>query len=122
MTEKTEYSTRIILVGGHPKNYAYPFHEQTRSGQILRRILDRNHLIGKFVIIDLWQTELEEAKGELSDFQIKFLKNKNNKVIALGKWVYNCMKKYQIECEYLPHPASRRGKDIEKLEVGLILA
>lgn len=111
----------LILVGGHPKILPIPFHESTKSGRILSEILTRNNLDHqRILIIDLWRNRQEEEQGIISEYLKSSLSNDRDYiVISLGKHVYNCMQKAGIDCRYLPHPASRRRKDVFKLESGI---
>lgn len=110
----------IILVGGNPKGFDYPFHEKTLSGKRIRKLIDKHHLITQFV--DLWGNEEEEAIGTVDPKGIYWLQqmvNEGHKIIALGYKVFHTLENCNVPCRYLPHPASRRKVDLEKLEQGL---
>lgn len=117
----TTQVNRLLLIGGYPKGYSKPFDERTLSGKRLRAILRRNNL--NPIIIDLWKNELQEKKGEIpisTYWTVEDYIRMGYRVIALGKWVFKCLNNHFYEVEYLPHPASRRKIDLEKLERGLI--
>lgn len=77
--------------------------------------------------MDLWKTDQEEKDGIIYINTLAEIRSaiiSGCKVIALGKHVYNSIKKADLmlgqDVEYLPHPASRRKIDLERLENGLI--
>lgn len=80
----------------------------------------------KAELLDLWETGEQEKAGIISGdiiakiYQAYF---DGRPIYALGQYVYKCLKEqisYAVQITYLPHPASRRPEDIEKLEAGLI--
>jgi len=112
----------ILLIGGNPKGYGEPFHPKTLSGKRLLKLIDKHHL--KTQLMDLWQTEEEEAIGTVDSKGIYYLQkqaqDKSIRIIALGYKVYHTLQNCNVPCEYLPHPASRRKIDLQKLEAGLL--
>ena len=110
----------ILLIGGYPKGYDKPFDEHTVSGRRLKIILDRNNLKPK--IMDLWDNQREEESGHVPYTKTNEIGGHiitGWRVIALGHWVHNCLQRHSINVEYLPHPASRKQSDLERLENGL---
>lgn len=111
---------RLVLVGGNPKGHSVPFYEGTKSGKVLRHILDRHGI--KPILFDLWLDAEEERKGELSVETLQKINGfifAGDTVIALGTRQYRKLHPYFAKVQYLPHPASRRASDIRKLERGL---
>jgi len=106
---------KIVLIGGNPKRYSIPFHPSTKSGRILRGILSKIGLSCELAdmtsnIYDIpTSEEIEELKHRFKDYQ----------VIFLGRCVEYWLKEHFPEGTYLPHPASRRKIDLERLEYGL---
>ncbi len=111
----------FILIGGHPKGFEEPFHLKTKSGKILRKILGEPKE-NIFAFFDLWENQDEQDLGiidkKVLDKLKKFLKN-GYKLIALGRFTEKALLENKIECLYLPHPASRRNEDKNKLEKSL---
>jgi hypothetical protein len=111
----------FILVGGHPKGFDEPFHNKTKSGKILRKILGEPNNTN-FMFFDLWNNQEDQDIGIVGDLVLsklkKFIKNKD-KIIALGRFTEKALCENNIECLYLPHPASRRVEDKIKLEKSL---
>jgi hypothetical protein len=111
----------LILIGGHPKGFEEPFHSKTKSGRILRKMIGEPKE-GLFVFFDLWKNQEQQDLGIVDKKIIKELKiflKKNNKLIALGRFTEKALFENKIECIYLPHPASRRQKDVLKLSDSL---
>lgn len=112
---------KILLVGGYPKGHSVPFHPDTHSGAILHKIIKKYDL--DVTLYDLWNNREQEVKGELSEANLLFVRQfrwmHSDKVIALGKHVYNCMINAGLKCEYLPHPASRSKTALFTLREGL---
>ena len=113
-------SKKILLIGGHPKGYDVPFHQNTRSGKILRGILSKNGIKAK--IIDLWKNEEEQKTGLIASKVISLLDKykKGYYIVALGRWVESSLVNHGVNCIYFSHPASRRSKDRLTLERKLI--
>lgn len=111
----------ICVIGGYPKGFSKPFHESTLSGKRLRRISEK-HCIN-LLFFDVWKTLEEEKEGFVSNKTASYLnkKTKGLPTVALGTYVFSKIKKYISHAVYLPHPASRRKKDLKKLEHGLVL-
>ncbi len=111
----------FILIGGHPKGFEEPFHSKTKSGKILRKIIGEPQS-GLFSFFDLWENQEQQDLGVIDKKIIKELKdllNKKHKLIALGRFTEKALVENNIECLYLPHPASRRNEDKIKLEKSL---
>ena len=111
----------LILIGGHPKGFKRPFHEKTKSGKVLRKMIGEP-IEGVFEFFDLWENQEQQDLGIVSKSIIEklniFLK-KNYILIALGRFTEKALNENEINCTYLPHPASRRQKDILKLKNNL---
>lgn len=111
----------VVLIGGYPKGFHEAFHIKTKSGKVLRGIL--NKLDFKPVLFNLWKNQEEENARVLKDFTKKqlneFIKN-DFVLIALGRYIEKSLRDNQFDCYYLPHPASRNIKDIKTLEKGLL--
>lgn len=111
----------LILIGGHPKGFGRPFHEKTKSGKILRKMIGEP-VENVFEFFDLWKNQDQQDFGVIDESVIKkldkFLK-KNYVLIALGRFTEKALADNEIECIYLPHPASRRQKDVLKLKDNL---
>lgn len=115
---------RLLLIGGFPKGYDTPFHPDTLSGKRLLKLKERHNLFMEF--LDLWNTDKEEKEGIITLNKISSILgfSKTHRIIALGKHVWKCMMDVDefrgLDFEYLPHPASRRKKDLMALEMGLV--
>lgn len=110
----------ILLIGGYPKVYSLPSHPETKSGRRLETIRKKHNLC-HFTVFDLWQTREEAMEGHIKSEALETIKKcqKTYRVIALGIHVHRCLMMYGLNIEKLPHPASRRKKDIKELEDGL---
>jgi hypothetical protein len=111
----------FILIGGHPKGFDEPFHVKTKSGKILRKILGETQK-DIFSFFDLWNNQNEQDLGIISKEVIGKLKifiKKEYKLIVLGRFTEKALVENNIDCLYLPHPASRRNEDKIKLEKSL---
>jgi len=111
---------KVVLIGGHPKGYDKPFHIKTKSGKVLRKIL--NDLNINSEIFNLCRNQFEEDSRVLSKYKkvkIKKYANEKYKVVALGRYIEKVIKDSGFNCEYLPHPASRDKKYINQLRNGL---
>ena len=115
---------KIIIIGAHPKGYSYPFHLDTRSGKVLRRILHANEIDA--ILLNLWNDQEEMDAGIISRkklSEISAYSNDGCKIAVVGRYMYSKLRK-QIEPDtalhYLPHPSSRSKKYIEMLEWGLV--
>ena len=111
---------KMLLIGGYPKGYEIPFHPNTRSGKILRKIITKNDINTK--IMNLWENEEQEKSAIISPGIITSIKKhqENHHIVALGRWQEKALVKHKIECIYLPHPASWQPLDRPKLTEGLI--
>ena len=111
----------LILIGGYPKGFERPFHEKTKSGKILRKMIGEP-VKDVFEYFDLWENQEQQDLGVIDKMIIKklnhFLKN-NYTLIALGRFTELALLENDIKCTYLPHPASRRQKDVLTLEDNL---
>lgn len=111
---------KIVLVGGYPKGYSIPFHPETRSGQILSKMCQSLDI--KPTLLNLWRDKAGEANGSLSPSTRRKLRQYLSRgfvVVALGRYQEGALTAHGIDCSYLPHPASRRTVDRQKLEDGL---
>ena len=111
---------KIVLIGGYPKGYDEPFHPKTASGRILRKIESELNINPTY--FDLWKTKEEEDTRLLST-QVKNKLSKFTRdgyiLIALGRYIEKVIVSNNIECQYLPHPASRDKKYVQILKNGL---
>jgi len=106
---------KLALIGGNPKGYTKAFHPNTLSGRRLRSLLTKLNLDCK--LCDMTRNrndlpspqEIESLKEELKGYQVVFL----------GRFVERQLQKHFPDGVYLPHPASRRRMDLERLEEGL---
>ncbi|MDD4805096.1 MAG: hypothetical protein PHN69_08215 [Candidatus Pacebacteria bacterium] len=76
-----------------------------------------------FSFFDLWEDQKQQDLGIVDEKVIKELKiflKKRHKLIALGRFTERALIENNIECIYLPHPASRRQTDVLKLKTSLI--
>jgi len=115
---------KIIVIGGHPKGYSYPFHQDTRSGKVLRRILHTHGIDA--TLLNLWNGQREMDIGIVSQEKLSEISSYSGngcKIVVVGKYMYDRLKK-QIEpgttLYYLPHPSARSKHYIETLERGLV--
>jgi len=106
---------RLVLVGGNPKGYSIPFHPSTRSGKILRNIISKLSLDCDIVDMTKNTNDIPTSE-EIRELQKRF---NAHQVVFLGRFVERALKHHFHNGIYLPHPASRRKKDIERLENGL---
>jgi len=111
---------KVLLIGGYPKGHDRPFDPATLSGNRLRRMVDETGLDAVF--LDLWQTGEEEQRGKIDYVTLAIINHHlshNVECVALGKWVYKRLALQGVKISYLPHPASRRKLDQQKLREGL---
>lgn len=112
---------KIVLIGGHPKGFDEPFHIKTKSGKVLRKILDEIDF--KPELFNLWRNQSEENSRTISKYTKTNLKkylNSEYKIVALGRYIEREIKDNGFDCDYLPHPASRDKKYIQQLKEGLL--
>lgn len=115
--------SRLLLIGGYPKGYSEPFDKRTVSGRRLHAIIEKHGL--KVTLIDLWENKKEEDEQVISSKKMEEIFNHLifcDRIIALGEYVYCTMIEQMMvpNLEKLPHPASRRKIDLDRLEKGLI--
>jgi hypothetical protein len=107
---------KIVLVGGHPKGFDEPFHPKTKSGKTLRKITSDLNI--KPVFFDLWENQEQMDNGKVKNSVVnelnRFIKN-DHTIIALGRFTEVALRENEIECKYLPHPASRDAKYLKQL-------
>ena len=110
----------ILLIGGYPKGYDVPFHPDTRSGKILRKIILEHNIDAK--IMDIWDDEEQEKAAVIYSDIIDVISDASGDchIVALGRWVENALIRHNIKCIYLPHPASWQPNDRPRLISGLI--
>lgn len=103
---------KSLLIGSHPKGYLEPFHPETHSGRILRKLIgDR---VETFVFFDLWADEIEQKSNTLTTkTRLELSKHIacGYRLIALGRVVQKALSTYDFPYTCLPHPASRRNND-----------
>jgi len=110
-----ETKKMLVLIGGNPKGFNEAFHPNTFSGKRLRRLLTELDLNCK--LCDMTKNtndvpspqEITKLKKELQGCKIVFL----------GRFVERHLRKHFPDGVYLPHPASRRKTDLQRLEDGL---
>ena len=112
---------KIVLIGGHPKGFPEPFNVKTKSGKVLRKIVSDIKMDPIF--FDLWENQEQQDRGIISssvEEEIKEFKKKGYAIVALGRFAEKALKESALDCNYLPHPASRDAKFIKQLKSGLI--
>jgi len=115
---------RIIIIGAHPKGYPYPFHQDTRSGKVLRKIL-RAHRIDA-TLLNLWNNQEEMDIGMISQEKLSEISSHSCdgcKIVVVGRYMYGRLRKQirpSTTLHYLPHPSSKSKHHIETLERGLV--
>lgn len=106
---------KVALIGGNPKGFLEPFDHSTLSGKRLRRLIAKLDLDCK--LCDMTRNtndvpsphEITNLKKELQGYKIVFL----------GRFVERRLRRHFPQGIYLPHPASRRKTDLQRLENGL---
>lgn len=112
--------TKVLLIGGYPRGHERPFDPATVSGKRLRRMVEEVGLDAGY--LDLWESEQEERKGKIDRYTLSVINHHQSnavRCVALGRWIQKCLTAHGITVPYLPHPASRRRVDREKLREGL---
>ena len=113
----------IILIGGHSKGFVNPFDERTLSGKRIRKIVAELGLTQRVGYLDLWRNAEEEKKGFIEPLVRGLLSRLfeagSHILIPLGKYVERRLKEAGFHLLALPHPASRRKKDLVTLKKGL---
>ena len=128
-TARDELPMKALLVGGNPKGHRIPFHPKTRSGVILRRLVEKTHLDAKY--LNLFPNPAAEKRGYVPDrvlWRIAFEGfDEGREIVALGRIVEAAIKRNRPHFPqalphivYLPHPASRRRSAINRLRAGLL--
>ena len=118
-----------LLIGGQPKGYDEPFSIQTRSGKILRGMVDRLipdpfERLQRVYYADIWANQEEEDAKKFDSESITelwWLADEYWPPVALGRYQYNFLRN-QIrlpDIRYLPHPASRSQNKLKELFEGL---
>lgn len=114
---------QIVLIGGHPNGLEYPFHETTRSGKIIRKLVEKLEITDKVIYFDIWRDQKEEDTGIIQDFAVSMKLHeficKNYILVALGVKVRKAMRYEEIDTVNLPHPTSRTRTLRLQLEKGL---
>lgn len=113
--------SKILLIGGYPKGYSIPFHPKTKSGKILRKFLYELNI--EATPLNLWKNADEEKLKLISKkiiSKIQTYHKEGYSIVALGKYQEKALLMNYLDCLYLPHPASRRKIDLDKLKAGLL--
>lgn len=111
---------KVLFIGGYPRGHERPFDPATLSGKRLRRMVEEIGLDAGY--LDLWESEQEERQGKIDNYTISVINHHRSHsahCVALGRWVQKCLATCGVTVPYLPHPASRRRVDREKLRKGL---
>ena len=119
---------KILLIGGNPKGFDEPFDEHTVSGRRLRALVKELGFDATY--LDLWDNPSMEEKWphvtEHKFWEIYRQAEDGREVIALGLKVKRAIEESLLwfpvpyyPMVFLPHPASRRKGDLEKLRAGL---
>ena len=106
---------KIALIGGNPKGFLEPFDPKTLSGRRLRRLIAESDL-------DCRLCDMTKNTNDVpSSQEIANLKKdlEGYKIVFLGRFVEHQLREHFPQGIYLPHPASRRKTDQQKLEDGL---
>lgn len=119
---------KALLVGGNPRGHRIPFHPKTRSGRILRRLVQETNLDVKY--LNLFPNPNAEKRGYVPDkvlWKIAFEGFEEGRtVVALGRVVQAAIKRNHSHFPqalppilYLPHPACRSKAAMRRLRAGL---
>jgi hypothetical protein len=111
---------KIVLIGGHPKGFPEPFNIKTKSGRVLRKIVSEIKIDPIF--FDLWENQEQQDCGIISETikkEVGLFIEKGYIIVALGRFAEKALKESSLDCNYLPHPASRDAKFIKQLKNGL---
>jgi hypothetical protein len=115
---------KIIVIGAHPKGYLYPFHRGTKSGKVLRKILNTHGIDA--TLLNLWKDQAEMDIGIISREKLSEISSHSGdgcRIVVVGRYMYGRLRK-QIgpgtTLHYLPHPSARSKRYIETLELGLV--
>ena len=105
----------LVLIGGNPKGFLEPFDQTTLSGKRLRKLIATLDL-------DCRLCDMTRNKNDVpSSQEIAKLKQElqGYKIVFLGRFVERRLRKHFPQGKYLPHPASRRKSDLQRLQEGL---
>ena len=114
---------KLIIIGGHPKGYPYPFHQDTRSGKVLRRILRTRGIDA--TLLNLWNDQEEMDIGIISQKKLSEISSHSDngcEIVVVGRYMHSRLRKQiraGITLHYLPHPSARSKHHIKTLELGL---
>lgn len=123
---------KILLVGGNPLGHSIPFDPQTKSGKVLRGLVDELGINAEY--FDIWKNpEDEHQLYQDSDVLRTLIRYQKAGwiIVALGKKVQGAMNRYvewskdrydydrNLKYVSLPHPAARRVRDLQNLRKGL---
>jgi len=106
---------KVVLIGGNPKGHRIPFSSKTFSGRRLHKIIKKAGLTCE--IVDMTSNSNDVCSDEEKELLRK--RFENCQVVFLGRFVERQLRDVFPNGVYLPHPASRRKKDLERLEEGL---
>lgn len=110
---------RVVLIGGNPKGYLQPFSWGTLSGRRLRNIIAEVGLDCE--IIDMTQNRTDLPTAQEKEQLKRRFNNGHTIVVFLGRFVEKQLRGVLPHGFYLPHPASRRRADLEKLKQELAM-
>ena len=106
---------KVVLIGGNPKGFDTPFHPSTASGNRLRKIITDIGLDCE--IADMTRNRDDNPTiGELVELRERY---SGYDVVFLGRFVEKRLRATFPRGMYLPHPASRRKDDHQRLIIGL---
>lgn len=103
----------MILVGEHDKGTGRPFHESALSGRRLRK------LVAELELDCQYQNAFDYRDGKRTEKVLAF--DGGVVVVALGKQAEAELRRQNVECLYLPHPACRSKQQLDQLCRGLYL-
>jgi hypothetical protein len=118
-------ASKVILIGGYPKDGLGPFSPMTLSGRRLRKLVVKaGFQEGEVIYFDLWRTAEEEKKGVVSQDTFNQLTSwslAGKKLVGLGGFIHDALAfcEEPFEIRFLPHPAARDPASLAELEEGL---
>jgi len=115
MNESEVEKMKVVLIGGNPKGHRIPFSSKTFSGRRLHKIIKKAGLTCE--IVDMTSNSNDVCSDEEKELLRK--RFENCQVIFLGRFVERQLREIFPNGIYLPHPASRRRGNLERLENGL---